>query len=158
MNEREDIMSVEIEKHQEESKVVVFSLNNKEYAIDVKHIVGIEKMLHITRVPHVPNYIKGVINLRGVIIPIIDLRTRFGVEAAIYNQNTRIIIVSLADKEVGLIVDEANDVMNIQVNQIESQPDVIGTEKQNYITGVVKQNNRLLILLKLEKILNLQEV
>lgn len=95
-------------------------------------------MQHFTRVPHVPNYIKGVINLRGVIIPIIDLRTRFQVEAAEYNQNTRIIIVSMADKEVGLIVDEANDVMNIDMDTIESQPDVIGTERQIYIAGVVK--------------------
>lgn len=150
-------MTVE-DKVLQEQKVVVFSLNEKEYAIDVQHIVAIENMLHITRVPHVPKFIKGVINLRGVIIPIIDLRIRFGVEEANYNQNTRIIIVSLADKEVGLIVDEANDVMNIQIDEIESQPDVIGTEKQNYITGVVKQNNRLLILLKLDKILNLQEV
>jgi len=140
-----------------EQKVVVFSLNKKEYALDVQHVVSIEKMQYFTRVPHVPNYIKGVINLRGVIIPIIDLRTRFQVEAAEYNQNTRIIITSLADKEVGLIVDEANDVMNIDMDTIEFQPDVIGTEKQNYIAGVVKIEDRLLILLKLEKILNLQE-
>lgn len=146
-----------VQTEAKEQKVVVFSLNQKEYALDVQHIVSIEKMQHFTRVPHVPNYIKGVINLRGVIIPIIDLRTRFQVEAAEYNQNTRIIIVSMADKEVGLIVDEANDVMNIDMDTIESQPDVIGTERQIYIAGVVKIQDRLLILLKLEKILNFQE-
>lgn len=148
-------MPAQIEE--KEQKVVVFSLNHKEYALNVQHVVSIEKMQHITRVPHVPVYIKGVINLRGVIIPIIDLRTRFQVQEADYDQNTRIIIVSLDDKEVGLIVDEANDVMNINMEAVESQPDVIGGEKQSYIAGVVKHDNRLLILLKLDKILNLQE-
>ena len=141
----------------DEMKIVAFSLNGKEYAIDVRNVVSIEKMEQVTRVPHVPSYVKGVINLRGVITPIIDLRTRFDMEPADYNQNTRIIIVTWEDKEVGLIVDEANDVINIQEKNIEPQPDVIGNIQQNYITGVVKIDDRLLIVLKLENILKHEE-
>lgn len=141
----------------DEMKIVAFSLNGKEYAIDVRNVVSIEKMEQVTRVPHVPLYVKGVINLRGVITPIIDLRTRFDMEPADYNQNTRIIIVTWEDKEVGLIVDEANDVINIQEKNIEPQPDVIGNIQQNYITGVVKIDDRLLIVLKLENILKHEE-
>lgn len=140
-----------------EMKAVVFALKQKEYAIDVKHVVSIEKMQNYTRVPHVPPYVKGVINLRGVITPIIDLRTRFQMETKPYDQNTRIIIVSVDDKEVGLIVDGANDVVNNQEKEIEPQPDVIGSEKQNFISGVLKFGDRLFILLKLENVLNIQE-
>ena len=114
-------------------------------------------MQNYTRVPHVPPYVKGVINLRGVITPIIDLRTRFQMETKPYDQNTRIIIVSVDDKEVGLIVDGANDVVNNQEKEIEPQPDVIGSEKQNFISGVLKFGDRLFILLKLENVLNIQE-
>ena len=141
----------------EEMKLVAFSLNGKEYAIDVKNVVSIEKMMTITRVPHVPPYVKGVINLRGVITPILDLRIRFDMEPVEYNQNTRIIIVTWENKEVGFIVDEANDVINIQEKNIEPQPDVIGNIQQNYITGVVKVADRLLIILKLETILKEDE-
>ncbi len=148
-------MTNRIEK--KEMKVVVFSLDNKEYALDVEHVVSIERMQKFTRVPHVPPYIKGVINLRGVIIPIIDLRIRMGMEEVPYDHHSRIIIVEMDNKEVGLIVDAANDVMNIQVEHIESQPDIIGKNKQDYIMGVLRYNNRLLILLKLEQVLNLQE-
>ena len=84
----------------DEMKIVAFSLNGKEYAIDVRNVVSIEKMEQVTRVPHVPSYVKGVINLRGVITPIIDLRTRFDMEPAEYNQNTRIIIVTWKIKKL----------------------------------------------------------
>ena len=143
-------MTNRIEK--KEMKVVVFSLDNKEYALDVEHVVSIERMQKFTRVPHVPPYIKGVI-----IMPIIDVRVRMGMEEVPYDHHSRIIIVEMDNKEVGLIVDAANDVMNIQVEHIESQPDIIGKNKQDYIMGVLRYNNRLLILLKLEQVLNLQE-
>lgn len=141
----------------DEMKIVAFSLDGKEYALDVKNVVSIEKMERVTRVPHVPHYVKGVINLRGVITPIIDLRLRFNMEPAEYNQNTRIIIANWEEKEVGLIVDEANDVINIQEKDIKPQPDVIGNIQQNYISGVVKIGDRLLIVLKLENILKHEE-
>ena len=100
---------------EQEIKVIVFQLKNKEYAIPVNRVSGIEKLLHITRVPKTVSFIKGVINLRGVITPIIDLRSRFGFEEIEYNDSTRIIIVVMNGMEVGLIVDSANDVLDLPV-------------------------------------------
>ena len=134
-------------------KVVVFQLKDKEYAIPVERVKAIEKVLHITRVPNATNYIKGVINLRGVVTPIIDLRARFELAEQEYTESTRIIIVSVDEMEVGLIVEAANDVIDIPIENIEPQPDVVGTEEAEFITGVAKVNKRLLILIDLEKVL-----
>ncbi|MFJ7849466.1 chemotaxis protein CheW [Peribacillus sp. NPDC097206] len=137
-------------------KVIVFQIKDKEYAIPVDKVSGIEKLLHITRVPKAVPFVKGVINLRGVITPIIDLRVRFGFEEVEYNDSTRIIIVVLDDIEVGLIVDSANDVLDIPVESIEPQPEVVGHFSSEYISGVAKIEKRLLVLVNLEKALSLE--
>lgn len=149
-------MSIQIDA--EEIKVIVFQIKGKEYAIPVHQVRAIEKVLHITRVPRTVTFVKGVINLRGVITPIIDLRARFEIEESEYTENTRIIIVSLEDMEVGLIVDAANDVVDIPSSHIEPQPQVVGTVEAEYISGVAKVEKRLLILVNLEKILNPEEL
>ncbi|MCL6586008.1 MAG: chemotaxis protein CheW [Anoxybacillus sp.] len=136
-----------------ELKVIVFQLKNEEYAIPVQQVRSIEKVQHITRVPRTPKFVKGVINLRGVVTPIIDLRERFGIEAIPFNEQTRIIIVALDDMEVGLIVDAANDVLDLPVKSIEPPPEVIEAVEADYIKGVAKVGKRLLILLHLEKVL-----
>lgn len=138
-------------------KLIVFQLMNKEYAIPVNQVQAIEKIEHITRVPRTEKFIKGVINLRGVITPIIDLRSRFGFEEAEYSESNRVIIAGLNDLEVGFIVDLANDVIDIPANSIEPPPEVVGVTEAEYINGVVKIGNRLLILIDLEKILNTDE-
>lgn len=136
-------------------KVIVFQLLNKEYAIPVSNVQGIEKLMHITRVPKAESYVKGVINLRGVVTPIIDLRERFGLTKGEVLNSTRIIIINYEETEVGFIVDAANDVIDIPVNSIEQQPEVVGAVEEDYIAGVSKVDNRLLILLHLDKVLNL---
>ncbi|KWW10938.1 chemotaxis protein CheW [Peribacillus simplex] len=140
----------------QEMKVIVFKIKDKEYAIPVDKVSGIEKLLHITRVPKAVQFVKGVINLRGVITPIIDLRVRFGFEKVEYDDSTRIIIVMLDDMEVGLIVDSANDVLDIPVSSIEPQPEVVGHSASEYISGVAKIEKRLLVLINLEKALSLE--
>ncbi|MCK1983899.1 MULTISPECIES: chemotaxis protein CheW [Peribacillus] len=140
----------------EDMKVIVFQIKNKEYAIPVDKVSGIEKILHITRVPKAVKFVKGVINLRGVITPIIDLRVRFGFEEVEYDETTRIIIVILDDMEVGLIVDSANDVLDIPVESIEPQPVVVGHLASEYISGVAKIEKRLLVLINLETALSLE--
>ena len=138
----------------ESVKVIIFQLGDKEYAIPVSQVQGIEKTMHITRVPKTPRYVKGVINLRGVVTPIIDLRDRFNVKSSVEDDNTRIIIITLDDMEVGFIVDAANDVMDIPTSSIEPQPEVVGSYEEEFISGVAKVEKRLLILLNLEKVLN----
>lgn len=139
-------------------KVIVFQLNDKEYTIPVSQVKSIEKIMHFTRVPHTLPFIKGVMNLRGVVTPLIDLRVRFGLEEQAYSDSTRVIIVSVADAEVGLIVDGANDVIDIPSGQIEPPPEIVGAEAAKYINGVVKIEKRLLILIDLENILDSKEI
>lgn len=139
---------------QESIKVIVFQLADKEYAIPVSHVQGIERLMHITRVPKTEKYVKGVINLRGVVTPIVDLRERFELPISENEETTRIIIISLEDMEVGFVVDSANDVLDIAANSIEPQPEVVGSLGEEFISGVAKLGKRLLILLHLEKVLN----
>lgn len=139
---------------QDYMKVIVFQLADKEYAIPVSYVRGIEKLMHITRVPKTPRYVKGVINLRGVVTPIIDLRERFGIISSANEETTRIIIIQLVDMEVGFVVDSANDVLDIQTSTIEPQPEVVGSLEEEFISGVAKLDKRLLILLHLDKVLN----
>lgn len=142
----------------EDIKLIVFQLKEKEYAIPVSQVSSIEKVQHITRVPGVIHYVKGVINLRGVVTPIIDLRLRFDIEEEKYSDSTRVIIVALEEMEVGLIVDAANDVIDVKIDSIEPQPEVVGVAEAEYISGVAKIEKRLLILLDLEKVLDPQEL
>ncbi|WP_096189105.1 chemotaxis protein CheW [Evansella halocellulosilytica] len=139
-------------------KVIVFQLKDEEYGVEVEQVKSIERVQHITRVPNTPPFVKGVINLRGVVTPIIDLRSRFGIEPAEETNATRIIIISYEEMEVGLIVDAANDVIDIRGEAIEPPPEVVGGLEADYIRGVAKLDKRLLILLNLDKVLNHQEI
>lgn len=134
-------------------KVVVFELMDKEYAIKVDVVHSIEKLMLITRIPKTPSYVRGVINLSGLVTPIVDLRDRFGIELKEVDDQTRIIIVSLEEYDVGLIVDAANDVMDIPIELIEAQPEVVGTVESEFISGVAKVGKRLLVMLDLDRVL-----
>ncbi|WP_067729437.1 chemotaxis protein CheW [Oceanobacillus damuensis] len=142
----------------ETRKMIIFQLEDEEYAVSVNQIGSIERLMPITRIPQTEPFVKGVINLRGVIIPVIDLRLRFNMQIAELNDNNRIIIAKFNEVEVGLIVDSANDVIDIPVDEIEPAPEVIGTVDADYIEGVAKIENRLLILLDLPEVLSLQEL
>ncbi|GED29035.1 MULTISPECIES: chemotaxis protein CheW [Brevibacillus] len=141
-----------------EVKVIVFRLKDEEYGVEVGQVKSIEKLEHITRVPRTPKFVKGVINLRGVVTPIIDLRNRFELEESVYSESTRIIIVAVGELEVGLIVDAANDVIDIAVDAIEPPPEVVGGVEAAYLRGVAKLDKRLLILLNLDKVLSTEEI
>jgi purine-binding chemotaxis protein CheW len=137
-----------------EQKVIIFQLKDEEYAVPVQEVKSIERMQHITRIPRTVPFVKGVINLRGVVTPIIDLRLRFDIEESEYTDTTRIIIVSVGTIEAGLIVDAANDVIDLETDSIEPPPEVVGGVDAEYIQGVAKIEKRLLSLLKLTKVLN----
>jgi purine-binding chemotaxis protein CheW len=137
-----------------EQKVIIFQLKEEEYAVPVQDVKSIERMQHITRIPRTVQFVKGVINLRGVVTPIIDLRSRFGIEESDYTDSTRIIIVSVGEIEAGLIVDAANDVIDLEEEAIEPPPEVVGGVDAEYIQGVAKIEKRLLVLLDLGKVLN----
>jgi purine-binding chemotaxis protein CheW len=143
----------------EELKVIVFALGEEEYGVEVEKVRTIERMMPMTRVPKVPEFIKGVINLRGVVVPVIDLRGRFGFPETEYTDNTRIIIVAVNDLEVGMIVDSANDVIDIDSDSIEAPPEIVGGLKAKYLRGIAKiADDRLLILLNLSEVLSRSEI
>ncbi|SHJ06150.1 chemotaxis protein CheW [Lutispora thermophila] len=135
------------------NQFVVFELNGEEYGIDILRVKTIEKMTNITRVPKTAPYIKGVINLRGEIVPIIDLREKFNLEKKENDDNTRIIIVYVDDIEVGLIVDSASKVMDIKSDMIEAPPESLGNSEQSNIYGIGKLDDKVITLLDIEKML-----
>jgi len=136
-----------------DKKVIAFQIKNEEYALAVDQVNSIERMMPITRVPHTSRFIKGVINLRGVVLPVIDLRTRLGIEETEYTKQTRIIMVETSDVETGLIVDVANDVISISDDEIEAVQETFNSVHADYIEGILKLDARLLVLLNLEKVL-----
>lgn len=141
-----------------DNKVIVFQLEDEEYAIPVHSVGSIERVLPITRVPSTAPFVKGVINLRGVVTPVIDLKHKLKDKETIFDDQTRIIIVNIREVTVGLIVDSANDVLDIRREDIEPSPETIGQEVKEFIDGVVKMDNRLFILLDLDKILFEEEI
>lgn len=143
----------------EEMKVIVFKLGEEEYGIEVDKVQTIERMTPITRVPKTYSFVKGVINLRGVVIPVIDLRGRFGLPEAEATDQSRIIIVVANEMEVGFIVDSANDVIDLNSDTIDSPPDVVGGVKAKYLQGVARiSEKRLLVMLNLSEVLNRSEI
>ncbi|GIO21988.1 chemotaxis protein CheW [Oceanobacillus sp. J11TS1] len=139
-------------------KTIIFDLNGSEYGLPVKIVESIETALPITRVPHERKYIKGVINLRGKIIPVIDLRIRLNQKQASDKENDQIIITRIGENQVGLIIDNANDVLDIPVSLFEDPPELIGTVKKEYIHSIANIDSRLIILLDIYKLLDLEEI
>ena len=133
---------------------IVFKLNEQLYGISIKNVQIIEKMKTIMRVPKVPTCIKGVMNLRGEIIPVVSLREQFKLEAKDYTDKTRIIIVKLEETMVGLIVDEVKEVVEIESTQVEVVQNVQGKMKTSHILGVGKLEENIVTLLNLTNIID----
>lgn len=141
-----------------ELQLVSFLLGNEEFGADILMVQEIIRMVPITRVPNAPHFVEGVINLRGKVIPIIDLRKRLNLASRTEaNRNTRIIVVQFEGKTTGFIVDAVSQVLRIPVNIIEPPPDIIAGVDSEYISGVSKLEDRLLIILDFSKILTRKE-
>ena len=132
---------------------VIFSLEGEEYGIEILRVKEIKEMIRITRVPKAPHYVRGVINLSGEVIPIVDLRKKFNLEKRNDNDNTRIIIVAVEEITVGLVVDTSSEVIGIMIKDIEEAPETVGSFEQGFISGIGKVGSRLIILLNVDKIL-----
>lgn len=135
-------------------KLIVFQLKDEEYAIEVEYVQSIERMQPVTRIPRTYPFITGVMNLRGVITPVINLRKRFGIEEKEFDDATRILVISKDGIEIGFIVDGANDVIDVPEDKIEPTPEVIGGIEAEYLRGVVKLEKRLFTLLNLDKVIH----
>lgn len=139
-------------------QLVSFRLAQEEYGIEITKVQEIILMGEITRVPQTSDYIKGLINLRSTVIPIVDLRLRFGLAQSDATDETRIMVVNVAGKTIGIIVDAVSEVLRISQDQIAPPPATVAGLGQEYLTGLVKLENRLLILLDIDKILGEDEV
>lgn len=137
-------------------QLVSFRLAQEEYGVEITKVQEIILMGEITRVPQTPPYIKGLINLRSTVIPIVDLRLRFGLSHDETTDETRIMVVNVATKTIGIIVDAVSEVLRISQVQIAPPPPTVAGLGREYLTGLVKLDNRLLILLDIDKILGEQ--
>lgn len=135
------------------TQYIVFKLGEQSYGIDIQNVQIIEKMKAVMRVPKAPYCVKGVMNLRGEIIPVVSLRDQFGLEKVEYTDKTRIIIVKIEDAMVGIIVDEVKEVIEIEETQIENVQNIQGKMKVNHILGVGKVEDNIVTLLNLPNII-----
>jgi purine-binding chemotaxis protein CheW len=140
-----------------EQQLVVFDLAGESYGINIAAVESIIKMQAITQLPQAPYYVKGVTNLRGTVLPVIDLRLRFGLEAQEISRQTRIIIVTMGILKVGVVVDGVSEVLRVQDDTIGSLPPMVSTVNSAFLKGIVRLENRLIILLELGKVLDFDE-
>ncbi|MCL4294687.1 MAG: chemotaxis protein CheW [Anaerolineae bacterium] len=136
-----------------EKQLVIFELTNECYGVDIAAVESIIKLQTITAVPFAPPFVEGVTNLRGVVLPVIDLRRRFGLPAVEAGKNTRIIIVEIDGLTVGMIVDAVSEVLRVPAEAVEPPSPLMMTVDSAFITGIAKVSERLVILLDLSKVL-----
>lgn len=136
---------------------VIFSLAGEFYGINIHNVENIEKKTPITRVPHTRSYIVGIINLRGNVIPVIDLRLRFGFEAREDDEDIRILIVNVDEQQIGIIVDSSSETLQLEETMIDKAPSINPGINEDFIKEVGKHNERIIMLLDLKKVLGIVE-
>lgn len=139
-------------------KYLTFFIENQSYGIEIKHVTEIISIQPITEMPDIPEYIKGIINLRGRVIPLIDVRLRFKKETAEYTSKTSIIVIDIMDKSIGLIVDYVNEVITISENDMVESTIINSDFNNRYIKGFGKIGNEIILLLDCMKLLTQDEL
>lgn len=140
-----------------EQQLVVFELAGESYGINIAAVESIIKMQAITQLPQSKPYLRGMINLRGAVLPVIDLRIRFGLEANEASRNARIIIVSIGTLKLGMVVDEVSEVLRIQEENIDVLPPTVVSANSGFLKGIIRIDQRLVTLLELGRVLDLDE-
>lgn len=139
-------------------QLVSFKIGSEEFGVDILKVQEINRMVDITKVPQAPNYVEGVINLRGKVIPIVDLRKRFSLEIKEHDKNTRIVVVDIGGNIMGMVVDSVSEVLRLPSSTIEPPPEIVTGINSEYIKGVAKLEDRLLIFLDLSKVIDVSEL
>lgn len=137
-------------------RLVSFNVGNEQFAVDILKVQEINRMMELTEVPQSPPGVCGVINLRGQIVPVLDLRTRLGLEKIAYSEASRIIVVEVRSTTIGFIVDEVHEVLKIERNTVEPTPEITTQAQSKYILGVAKLDNSLLMLLDLNELMSVE--
>jgi len=136
-----------------EQQLVVFDLAHEAYGVDIGTVREIIRMQDVTSVPHRPDYVSGVINLRGRITPVVDLRKRFNLPETEISRESRIVVVDIDGQDIGMIVDAVTEVLRISSDQIEPPSNMIAAGGSDYIVGIAKLESQLVLLLDLERVL-----
>jgi len=146
------------EEDTQKGKFLTFHLAREDYGIEIRHVTEIIGIQKITEVPDMPDFVRGVINLRGKVIPIMDVRTRFRLPEREYDDRTCIVVVNIEEKSVGLVVDEVNEVADIPEEQIEPPPNIQRGRASRYIQGMGKIEDEVKILLDINRLLYDEEL
>ena len=141
----------------EDVQVAAFKLLKEEYGVNILNVQEIKVLTDITRVPFAPDYIKGVINLRGSVLPVIDLKRRIGLEDASYTDATRILIMKIGEFSIGMIVDAVTEVLTISGRDINAAKDVSDNTSNRFVSSIGNIDARLIIMLNLDEIVDLPE-
>ncbi|MBL4933469.1 chemotaxis protein CheW [Clostridium paridis] len=147
-----------IEEDTQKGKFLTFKLEKETYGIEIKYVIEIIGIQEITEVPQLPDFIKGIINLRGRIIPVMDVRLRFKKNFVEYNDRTCVIVVDINNLSLGLIVDGVSEVISIKQEDIVPPPDIRVNNESRYICGIGKVDDDVKLLLDIEKLLNVEEI
>ncbi len=142
----------------DKEKFLTFDLGKEEYGIEILKVREIIGLMESTTVPQTPDYMKGVINLRGKVIPVIDLRLKFSMPEVEYTQETCIIVVDVDSVQAGIIVDSVSEVMDIKRDEIEEALNIGQGIDTNFINGLSEKNGKIIILLNIEKVLSFEEL
>lgn len=149
---------VDMEEDTQRNKFLTFHLDKESYGIEIKYVIEIIGIQPITKVPELPEYIKGIINLRGKIIPVMDVRVRFKKEPKEYNERTCTIVVDINEVSVGLIVDTVSEVLSIQEENIAPPPTMSKSHQNRYIKGIGKLKDEVKLLLDCDRLLNDKDI
>jgi purine-binding chemotaxis protein CheW len=140
-----------------EYQLVIFELGSENYGVDIAAVEGIIKMQEITRLPHAPSFVEGITNLRGAVVPVVDLRKRFGLTAQEATRDTRIVVANIGATKVGLVVDAVTQVIRVAEDKIEPPPQMSVTINSAFIKNIAKLDQQLVILLDLARVLSTEE-
>ena len=141
----------------EEKQLVLFNVSGEAYGVDISAVHEIIRMEPITKVPKTPFFVEGIINLRGKVIPVVDMRKRFGFDIAQQTSDNRIVVVDIDSKNIGIIVDAVTEVLRIPADSVEPPSDIITSSDSDYLLGIAKVDNKLIILLDLNRVLSQEE-
>ncbi|HHW49342.1 MAG TPA: chemotaxis protein CheW [Clostridiaceae bacterium] len=138
-------------------QLVIFNIGNEEFGIDINFVNSIEKPIEVFKIPNTPDFIEGLINLRGKVHTVINLRKRFNMPTREFDDSTKIIIVNANSSVVGFIVDEVKEIIHVDDENIENTPSVISDLKEKFISGVAKINGRIIIILNPGAVISIEE-
>ena len=139
-------------------EVLVFVLGSEQYGVDILKVQEIRGYDKVTPIPSAPDYLKGVVNLRGIIVPILDMRVKFRLAEVRYDEFTVVVILRLGDRVIGLVVDGVSDVVALDASEVKPAPNLGSVVDGSYIAGVATQNDRMVLLLDIEKLLSSGEL